>query len=86
MCSLYTGGLTILHNNFDIENLILQGNSAYYGGAVFVSADLSVNATFSNLTFSNNVAAEGMHRVQYPMPCDIRKVGDTCLTIYGLIF
>jgi len=64
MCSLYAGGLTILHNNFDVENLMLQGNSAYYGGAVFVSADLSFNATFSNLTFSNNVAAEGTHHFQ----------------------
>ena len=49
----------ILNNNFDVENLLMDGNSAYYGGAVFVSADLSVNATFNNLTFINNVAAEG---------------------------
>ena len=49
----------MLNNNFDIENLLMEGNSAYYGGAVFVSADLSANATFNNLTFVNNVAAEG---------------------------
>lgn len=49
----------ILNNNFDVENLLMEGNSAYYGGAVFVSADLSANATFNNLTFVNNVAAEG---------------------------
>lgn len=53
------GGLTILHNNFDVEHLVMEGNSAYYGGAIFVSADLSNDATFSNLTFTNNVAAEG---------------------------
>ena len=49
----------ILHNSFDVESLVLEGNSAYYGGAIFVSADLSSNATFSNLTFNNNIAAEG---------------------------
>ena len=49
----------ILNNNFDVKNLLMEGNSAYYGGAVFVSADLSANATFTNLTFVNNVAAEG---------------------------
>ena len=48
-----------MHNNFDVEHLVLDGNSAYYGGAIFVSADLSFNATFSNLTFTNNIAAEG---------------------------
>ena len=49
----------ILHNNFDVESLVMESNSAYYGGAIFVSADLSSNATFSNLTFTNNIAAEG---------------------------
>ena len=49
----------ILHNNFDVETLVLEGNSAYYGGAIFVSADLSADATFRNLTFTNNIATEG---------------------------
>ena len=48
-----------MHNSFTVESLALDGNSAYYGGAIFVSADLTSNATFSNLTFANNIAAEG---------------------------
>lgn len=53
----------ILNNNFELENLQLAGNSAFYGGAVFVSADLSANATFSNLTFIGNTAAAGTARL-----------------------
>ena len=49
----------ILNNNFDVSSLQLQGNSAFYGGAMFLSADLSVNASTSNLTFAGNNAEEG---------------------------
>jgi hypothetical protein len=74
----------ILNNNFNVENLLMEGNSAYYGGAVFVSADLSANATFNNLTFVNNVAAEGkqvtfstkMTRPVITLPME----GNRCLT------
>ena len=49
----------ILNNNFDVSSLQLDGNSAFYGGAMFLSADLSVNASTSNLTFAGNNAEEG---------------------------
>ena len=49
----------ILNNNFDVSSLQLEGNSAFYGGAMFLSADLSVNASTSNLTFAGNNAEEG---------------------------
>ena len=61
------GGLMILNNNFAVSSLQLAGNSAFYGGAIFLSADLSANATTSNLTFSGNSAEEGQAqcRVQH---------------------
>ena len=49
----------ILNNNFTVSGLQLEGNSAFYGGAMFLSADLSVNASTSNLTFTGNNAEEG---------------------------
>lgn len=62
-CSLLlcaaAGGLMILNNNFAVSSLQLEGNSAFYGGAMFLSADLSTNATISNLTFADNLAEEG---------------------------
>ena len=54
------GGLMILSNNFDVSSLQLESNSAFYGGAMFLSADLSVNASTSNLTFAGNNAEQGL--------------------------
>ncbi len=61
----------ILHNSFDVDTLVLEGNSAYYGGAIFVSADLSSNAAFSNLTFINNIAAEGVSQIHAMLQRDM---------------
>lgn len=49
----------MLHNFFDMSNLLFDNNSAYFGGAIFISADLSTNAAVADMTFSSNVASLG---------------------------
>ena len=56
-----TGGAILLQNNFDLEAVDFVGNSAYFGGAIFISANLSVNADLDTITFTSNTAALGAH-------------------------
>jgi hypothetical protein len=56
-----TGGLIILHNSFEFSNLVLSDNVAYFGGAIFFSANFSAKSQISNVTFINNNASLGKH-------------------------
>ncbi len=59
---LNAGGLIMLHNGFDLENLVFSDNEAYFGGAILLNADLSTNAMLSNLSFVDNDAYMGKKR------------------------
>jgi hypothetical protein len=54
------GGMFIGRANFSLTDLAFVNNQAYYGGAVFLSADLSSSgATFTRLNATNNKAVLG---------------------------
>ena len=58
-CAACAGGVFLNHYNFDLDNLTLSGNAAYYGAGLYVSTDVTSNATLSGLALSNNVGMLG---------------------------
>jgi len=45
-----------------LSGLALDGNSAFYGGALYIAADLASTATLNALDFGpNNTATRGVH-------------------------
>lgn len=61
-CTL-AGGILILHNNFNLYDIQLNNNSAYLGGAMYISADLSARANLTSLTFLSNTASLGAQSI-----------------------
>ena len=55
----YAGGVILLQSNFNLEAVVFGDNSAYFGGAIFISADLATNAILDSITFTSNTAALG---------------------------
>jgi hypothetical protein len=53
------GGLYIGRPNFVLTDLSLPGNAAYYGGAMFIAANMSRNATIARIASANNTAVLG---------------------------
>jgi len=54
------GGIFVGRNNFTLSDLLLSGNEAFYGGALFFSADLnSATARLSKINTNNNKASIG---------------------------
>ena len=58
-CAACSGGVFLNHWNFDLHNLTLSGNAAYYGAGLYVSTDVTSNATLSSLALSDNVGMLG---------------------------
>ena len=60
-CLSCTGGLILLQSTFALENNSFVNNTAYFGGAVFINANLSASneAYLDSLSFSGDTAAEG---------------------------
>ena len=55
-----TGGLYLGTNNFDISDMALSNNSAFYGGSLYIAANLASNAALSGLSFDAlNTAMRG---------------------------
>ena len=55
----HTGGVILLQSNFNLEAVVFGDNSAYFGGAIFISADLATNANLDSINFTSNTAALG---------------------------
>ena len=55
------GGLFLGRSNFSVVGVAFEGNSAYYGGGLFVSADMApaAGATLAVLNLTNNRAVVG---------------------------
>ncbi|KAL4548349.1 hypothetical protein Ndes2526B_g00925 [Nannochloris sp. 'desiccata'] len=54
------GGIFVGRNNFTLSDVVLSGNEAFYGGAIFFSADLNTaTARLSKLNTNNNKANMG---------------------------
>ena len=54
------GGAHLTGSGFKLNDLSLDGNSAFYGGALYVAADMASNATLNGLQFGpNNSAIRG---------------------------
>ena len=53
------GALYLGRGNFSLEMSLLMDNSAYYGGALFVSADLGASTLMGYLNFTDNLATMG---------------------------
>ena len=58
-CAACSGGVFLNHYNFYLDNLTLSGNAAYYGAGLYVSTDVTSNASLTSLTLSNNVGLLG---------------------------
>ena len=59
-CAACSGGVFLNHYNFDLDNISLSGNAAYYGAGLYVSTDVTSNASLSSLALSNNVGMLGV--------------------------
>ncbi|KAK9840843.1 hypothetical protein WJX81_008508 [Elliptochloris bilobata] len=53
------GGIFLNHYNFVLSNLSVSGNAAYFGAGLYVSTDVTNNATLSSLAFNSNVGKLG---------------------------
>ena len=53
------GGLALLRNQFTLVNTSLSNNVGFFGGGVFVGANLSTGTSLSNLLYINNTAILG---------------------------
>lgn len=58
------GGLYLGHPNFTVSASELVSNSAFYGGGVFLAANLSQGASLAYLSLTGNTAA-GMGAAAY---------------------
>lgn len=53
------GGLYLASSSFALSGIAFANNSAYFGGALFTSADLSSGGTLQKLTYGMNTALMG---------------------------
>lgn len=55
----HAGGAILLQSNFTLEDVDFAGNSAFFGGAIFISANLAADANLDSINFTMNTAALG---------------------------
>lgn len=53
------GGIFLGRTNFTLSDLTLRSNGAYYGGALFIAADLAAGARLQRLKLTSNKAVVG---------------------------
>ncbi|KAK9867386.1 hypothetical protein WJX84_004228 [Apatococcus fuscideae] len=53
------GGLALLRNGFTLINMSLSNNVGFFGGGLFLGANLTTGASLSNIAFENNTAILG---------------------------
>lgn len=51
---LWAGGLSLQRSNFSMDGVLFTNNSAYYGGSLFVGANLTSSIALRKLTFAND--------------------------------
>ena len=74
-----TGGLYLGTNNFDILGMALSNNSAFYGGSLYIAANLGSNATLSGLSFDAlNIATRGDQILGFIMLSDHEFIFFAC--------
>lgn len=58
------GGLYLAHPNFSVAASQLAANTAFFGGGLFLAANLSRGASLAQLSLAGNVA-QGMGSAAY---------------------
>ncbi len=82
---LGAGGLALLRNGFTLVNMSLSNNVGFFGGGLFLGANLTTGASLSNIAFENNTAILGETSAELPA-CPIASGPERNTVTRGLWF